>query len=667
MQQLKRFCIFLLLLIPVYLLFFSVHASAAENEWEFAPPLPTLRSGAQIVEVGGKLYAIGGFNNSGQLSVVEQFDPIVGKWTAKRSMNSIKSNYIASAALNNKIYAFSGTVVEEYDPSADTWTVKNPIPQALQRPSAVALNDKIYIFSVNLVQEYDPTNDSWTAKNNSAIDLSHTASVPLNGKIYVLGGIVELLPGVWTATNRSLVYDPVIDQWSYIASMKKERAAFYGAEAVDGKIYVFGGDNHYRTYSPTNAVERYDPATNTWTYMKDLPVALAGHDTALLGNKIYAIGGYVSDLNYNGYAPASYVYSVPVPTEPLESPTGVNAVLAESGVTLSWTPVPNATGYLIKRSDQSGGPYTQIGGVVSSTYGNTVVSATYSYSDTGPFSRVYNYYTVSAINSIGQSNNSNEALATMPPTIRKIQATTTGIELTWDSVPDPTISKFTLKRSTTSGGPYTAIIESPYPAFLDESNLQLGVTYYYIVSVTTAAGEINSREVSGALQPVTPANLTTTIQAGQVSLSWTGAYQAQSYTVKRATNSGGPYSAIATGITGTAYSDTNVQPGVTYYYIVTAMRMGHESNSSNEASATIPSTSSSGGLLKITMEEGTIKWYQLDSAKLNAFIDWFESRAYGIGPDAFGLDKGPEGAYSSVKHYILFNRIITFEVDTFKP
>ncbi|TMV47488.1 hypothetical protein FE783_21030 [Paenibacillus mesophilus] len=670
MQQAKRSCIFFLMFISIFLTLLAAQASAAENEWELISPLPTPRTGVQVVEVGGKIYAIGGSNNSGALSVVEQFDPMTNNWTAKQSMNSIKSNTFAAAALNNKIYAFSGTAVEEYNPSTNTWTVKGPIPKAVTNPSAAALNGKIYVFSGVFVQEYDPANDTWSAKNNSAINLSGTAAVSLNGKIYVLGGTYEGQFGYLYSSKRSLVYDPAADQWANLANMKIERTQF-GAEAVNGKIYVFGGDTYYRHSIPTREVECYDPATNAWTSMKQIPAALAGHDTVLLGNRIYVAGGIQNDLVYYGYAQASYVYSAPSPSGQLEPPTGVTAVVYESGVTIKWAPVLNATGYSIKRSDQLEGPYTQIGTVASSTYGNTVTSATYTYSDTGPFTRAYYYYTVSAVNSAGESDYSNKVLAILPPAIENIQSTPTGIAITW--TPFPEAIKYTIKRSTTPGGPYTTVgtVDSgPWmyrSLFFDESNLQLGVTYYYIVSMTTSVGESTSKEISGALQSVKPTNLVAAVQSSQISLTWVRAYEAQTYTVKRATKSGGPYSTIASGITATSYTDTNVQPGVTYYYVVTAIGMGHESDSSNEASALIPSSSSSGGILKITMEEGNIKMYQLDSAKLNAFVDWFETRARGIGPDAFGLDKGPDGSYSSMKHYILYNRIITFEVNMFKP
>ena len=46
---------------------------------------------------------------------------------------------------------------------------------------------------------------------------------------------------------------------------------------------------------------------------------------------------------------------------------------------------------------------------------------------------------------------------------------------------------------------------------------------------------------------------------------------ATGYKVKRSTTAGGPYTTIASNVTGTSYEDDNVMNGTTYYYVVTAV------------------------------------------------------------------------------------------------
>jgi cellulose 1,4-beta-cellobiosidase len=69
-------------------------------------------------------------------------------------------------------------------------------------------------------------------------------------------------------------------------------------------------------------------------------------------------------------------------------------------------------------------------------------------------------------------------------------------------------------------------------------------------------------------------------------LTWIGSAEAVSYRVHRGTSSGGPYSAIAAGLTATSYSDATVINGVAYHYVVTAVNCAGESTNSNEAVAT---------------------------------------------------------------------------------
>jgi hypothetical protein len=85
--------------------------------------------------------------------------------------------------------------------------------------------------------------------------------------------------------------------------------------------------------------------------------------------------------------------------------------------------------------------------------------------------------------------------------------------------------------------------------------------------------------------PPPPENLTAVASAGQVALSWSAAAGADTYTVKRSEVSGGPYGDLATNLTLTTYTDTNVINGTTYYYVVTASNAAGESAPSNEVAA----------------------------------------------------------------------------------
>jgi hypothetical protein len=82
-----------------------------------------------------------------------------------------------------------------------------------------------------------------------------------------------------------------------------------------------------------------------------------------------------------------------------------------------------------------------------------------------------------------------------------------------------------------------------------------------------------------------PSGLTAYVIGGNVVLSWWGSAYATSYTVKRSTTKGGPYTNVATGIVEPrTFTDRSPAAG-TWYYVVTATTPKGETAISNEAKA----------------------------------------------------------------------------------
>ena len=86
--------------------------------------------------------------------------------------------------------------------------------------------------------------------------------------------------------------------------------------------------------------------------------------------------------------------------------------------------------------------------------------------------------------------------------------------------------------------------------------------------------------------PAAPAMLLASPGDGAVPLRWQASFGANGYTVGRSEFSGGPYETIASGVTGSSYTDTSVVNGTTYYYTVTASNSAGTSGRSPMDSAT---------------------------------------------------------------------------------
>ncbi|EEF58369.1 fibronectin type III domain-containing protein [Pedosphaera parvula] len=113
-----------------------------------------------------------------------------------------------------------------------------------------------------------------------------------------------------------------------------------------------------------------------------------------------------------------------------------------------------------------------------------------------------------------------------------------------------------------------------------------------IIQYVSIAGKDNAKSsgievlpIDTALPPVPSGLGATTVSSSQIMLSWTTSATADSYKLKRATSSGGPYTTIATNITGSAYWDSELAANTTYYYEVSAVNGNGEGGNSVAAGA----------------------------------------------------------------------------------
>lgn len=109
----------------------------------------------------------------------------------------------------------------------------------------------------------------------------------LSGSILGLIGIsVALRPSTSVAATR-------IFAWNSAAPAPIERFESQGL-AVNGKLYLFGGFYNAEIQATTRA-DVFDPKTNSWVRIADMPEAITHAGQASDGERIYLVGGYVGD------------------------------------------------------------------------------------------------------------------------------------------------------------------------------------------------------------------------------------------------------------------------------------------------------------------------------------------------------------------------------------
>ena len=319
---------------------------SAENIWTNEAPMSQARSNLGVAVVNGKIYAIGGINDSQSLlGTNEMYDPETGKWLNKTPMPTPRSQF-AISVYQNKIYVIGGLLKEPfidrvrvsdanevYDPSTDTWETKASMPTPRSGLSASVVKGKIYLLgggqefpypnwgpsSINEV--YDPETDTWTTKTSMPQRVFLAASVVLDEKIHVLGGQFEFLGGGYGDFHQ--VYDPENDTWTK-ATPVPEGFFSAGVGATTGtyapkKIYVIGGERLNEDQNPSDVTQVYDTDQDSWTVGAPMPTPRSGFSVAVLNDEIYAVGGWpgfwpMSAANEK-YTPIGYS---PVPEEDSE-------------------------------------------------------------------------------------------------------------------------------------------------------------------------------------------------------------------------------------------------------------------------------------------------------------------------------------------------------------
>ena len=159
-------------------------------------------------------------------------------WTQKADMPTARSGF-ATCIVNGKIYAIGG----EVDKFGDT--------------------------SIATVEMYDPKTDTWTQKTDLPTS-RRTSTCVVDGKIYAIGGVAfnnvkKKKP--WRLDTVE-VYDPERERWDESPPMPTGNSPF-GAEAVNGKIYILGSQRGNREFSLE--VEVFDTGFRAVTATGKLP------------------------------------------------------------------------------------------------------------------------------------------------------------------------------------------------------------------------------------------------------------------------------------------------------------------------------------------------------------------------------------------------------------
>jgi fibronectin type 3 domain-containing protein len=342
------------------------------------------------------------------------------------------------------------------------------------------------------------------------------------------------------------------------------------ATAGDGQVSLSWGAS---TPTPTSyTVQRKTGAGGTYATIAT-PTVNSYSDTGLANGTTY----YYQVSAYNGTC--SSAYSAEAPATPVAAcnqgapGTPTATITTSTQVKLDWTaasPVPTG-GYDIGRSLSSGSGYTNVGHVGNTTLTFTDADSTLAIGTTY-------YYEITANGSCtATSSPVSIAFTCSTPAVPSPTAVNSSgsITISWTAVTGATA--YTVYRSTSSGGTYTAISSNQTAATYTDpaSGLTNGNMYYYKVSSSNANHQCVSAQ-SGAVSATScvplaaPGGLSRTVgTSGTVVVNWNTVTGASGYNVLRSGTSGGGYAQVGTVSSNTGtYTDTGLTNDANYYYVV---------------------------------------------------------------------------------------------------
>ncbi len=219
--------------------------------------------------LGGELYVLGRYNMSNPTNEFWKFTPDgsgTGTWTRLADYPMTISMLALAARPPNTIVAAGG-----YNGSS----------------------------GVNNVYAYDVANDNWVAYPSMPQARLCNGGAVINDTFYVVGGLET---GGYNYTNTLYMLDPSTATWSTRASLPQAVAFNWPSVTVYGhKLYQVGGGGGYGSWPALNAVQVYDPATDSWALETPLPAAngtngaclVIGTDPYLLSTGGWDGGGYI--------------------------------------------------------------------------------------------------------------------------------------------------------------------------------------------------------------------------------------------------------------------------------------------------------------------------------------------------------------------------------------
>lgn len=132
----------------------------------------------------------------------------------------------------------------------------------------------------------------WTSAAKAPVVRTEHMTAMVGGKLYLIGGYLD---NKYLSTARFDVYDPATNKWTRLADLP-QKLTHAGCASDDRFIYMAGGytvdSTGKKQVIGVNNAWRYDTVAGTWSAMPNLPERLGAGAMVLVGRTLYYLGGF---------------------------------------------------------------------------------------------------------------------------------------------------------------------------------------------------------------------------------------------------------------------------------------------------------------------------------------------------------------------------------------
>ncbi|XP_065112412.1 kelch-like protein 29 [Paramisgurnus dabryanus] len=238
-----------------------------------------------VISAGDNIYLSGGTESGVTMADVWCYMSLLDNWNLVSRMTVPRCRH-NSLVYDGKLYMIGGLGVagnldhvERYDTITNQWETVSPLPKPVYSAAATVCGGKVFVFggineagrSAGVLQSYIPQTNTWSFIESPMIDNKYAPAVSLNGFIFILGGAYARATTIYYPDKGNIKAGP---------NMNHSRQ-FCSAVILDGKIYATGGI--VSSEGPAlNNMETFDPCTNTWTLLQNLPCPLFRHGCVVI-------------------------------------------------------------------------------------------------------------------------------------------------------------------------------------------------------------------------------------------------------------------------------------------------------------------------------------------------------------------------------------------------